>query len=124
MGNKKDKIYRRSTQLGDTPPKEKDEKARKRNSILNFRVTPAEKVLIERRVELSGLDKSSFFIQSCLYQKVLVRGNIKSFDKIKRRMDELEHKIIIPTDLTELSSEERETIRMILQILEKLYKRD
>lgn len=35
-----DKIYRRKTQLGNTPKKKKDEHARKRNQILNFRVTP------------------------------------------------------------------------------------
>ncbi len=121
---KNDKIYRRPTQLGDTPRKEKDEKARKRNNILNFRVTPMERALIERRIELSGLDKSSFFIQSCMYQKILVRGNIKSFDKIKKRLDELEHKLIAPTDITELKPEEIETIRMILEIMNKLYGRN
>ena len=71
MSDGKDKIYRRSTQLGDTPIKKKDEKARKRNNILNFRATPTEKTLIERRIELSGLDRASFFIQSCMYQKIL-----------------------------------------------------
>jgi|GEM_PF-382850 hypothetical protein len=121
MSDGKDKIYRRSTQLGDTPIKKKDEKARKRNNILNFRATPTEKSLIERRIELSGLDRASFFIQSCMYQKVLVRGNIKSFDKIKKRMDELEEKLVVPTDISDLPTEERETIRMILEILDKLY---
>ena len=56
-----------------------------------------------------------------MYQKLLVRGNIKSFDKIKKRMDELEKKLVIPTDIRELSPEVRETIRMILEILCKLY---
>ena len=118
---KKNRIFRRPTQLGDTPKKKKDEKARKKNNILNFRVSPAERSLIERRVELSDMDYASFFIQSCMYQKLLVRGNIKSFDKIKKRMDELEKKLVIPTDIRELSPEERETIRMILEILCKLY---
>ena len=109
--------------MGDTPIKKKDEKARKRNNILNFRATPTEKSLIERRIELSGLDRASFFIQSCMYQKILVRGNIKSFDKIKKRMDELEEKLVVPTDISDLPTEERETIRMILEILDKLYGR-
>ena len=123
MIDKKDKIYRRPTQLGDTSIKKKDEKARKRNNILNFRATPTEKTLIERRIELSGLDRASFFIQSCMYQKILVRGNIKSFDKIKKRMDELEKKLLVPADISDLPAEERETIRMILEILDKLYGR-
>lgn len=123
MIDSKDKIYRRPTQLGDTPRKEKDEKARKRNNILNFRVSPAERELIERRIELSGLDKASYFIQSCMYQKILVKGNIKSFDKIKKRMDDLEKKLVAPTDIRDLSPEERETVRMILEIMNKLYGR-
>ena len=118
---KNDKIYRRSTQLRDTPQKEKDEKARKRNNIINFRVTPTEKELIERRIELSGLDRASFFIQSCMYQKILVRGNIKSFDKIKKRLDEIEQKLVEPTDISKLNPSERETIRMMLEIMNKLY---
>jgi hypothetical protein len=120
---KEDKIYRRSTQVSNTPKKKKDEKARKRNNYLNFRVSPNERTLIERRIELSGLDMSTYFIQSCLYQKILVRGNIKSFDKIKKRIDELEGRLVAPTDLKDLSPEERETIRMILEILYKLYGR-
>ena len=123
MIDSKDKIYRRPTQLGDTPRKEKDEKARKRNNILNFRVSPAERELIERRIELSGLDKASYFIQSCMSQKILVKGNIKSFDKIKKRMDDLEKKLVAPTDIRDLSPEERETVRMILEIMNKLYGR-
>lgn len=123
MIDSKDKIYRRPTQLGDTPRKEKEEKARKRNNILNFRVSPAERELIERRIELSGLDKASYFIQSCMYQKILVKGNIKSFDKIKKRMDDLEKKLVAPTDIRDLSPEERETVRMILEIMNKLYGR-
>ena len=121
MADDKDKIYRRLTQLGDTPLKEKDVKARKRNVIVNFRVTPTEKALIERRIELSGLNRSDYFIQSCMYQSILVRGNIKSFDKIKKRLDELEKKITKPIYLSELSAEERETIRMILEIINKRY---
>ena len=61
---KEDKIYRRSTQVSNTPKKKKDEKARKRNNYLNFRVSPNERTLIERRIELSGLDMSTYFIQS------------------------------------------------------------
>ena len=118
---KKDKIFRRPTQLRDSLTKQKDEKARKRNKIINFRISENEWELIERRMELTDLDKANFLIQSCMYQKLLVRGNIKSFDKIKKRMDELEKKLIVPTDISQLKPEERETIRMILEILEKLY---
>lgn len=81
-----DKIFRRSTQLSNTPKKKKDEHARKRNQIINFRVSPEEKMLIEKRIAMSGLSRSEFFIQSCLYQKILVKGNVKTFDAIRKEI--------------------------------------
>ena len=52
-----DKIYRRETQLGGTPKKKKNEKNRKRNVIMNFRVSPAEKEAIDARIAMTGLSK-------------------------------------------------------------------
>lgn len=84
-----DKIYRRTTQLSDTPKRKDDEKARKRNVIVNFRVTQKEKELIDRRIELSGLKKSDYFIESCLYQKILVKGNIRTSDTMKEQLGKI-----------------------------------
>ena len=69
-----DKIYRRATQLSDTPKKKKNEKNRVRNIIMNFRVSPQEKELIDARIALSGLPRAEYFISSCLYQSILVKG--------------------------------------------------
>ncbi|MBR0146909.1 MAG: hypothetical protein IJM25_09640 [Eubacterium sp.] len=101
--------------------KKRNEQNRTRNQSLNFHVSPAERKLIERRIELSGLDKATFFIESCLYQKILVKGNIKSFDKIKKRLDELEGKLSSPAVLAALDDVNLETIRMILEIMDHLY---
>ena len=38
-----DRIYRRATQVSDTPKKKKMENNRVRNTIMNFRVSPNEK---------------------------------------------------------------------------------
>lgn len=84
-----DKIYRRTTQLSDTPKRKDDEKARKRNVVVNFRVTQKEKELIDRRIELSGLKKSDYFIESCLYQKILVKGNIRTSDTMKEQLGKI-----------------------------------
>lgn len=54
-----DKIYRRTTQLGGTPPKKKNEKNRVRNIIMNFRVSPHEKELIDARIKLTGKPSTS-----------------------------------------------------------------
>ena len=58
------KIYRRSTLIAGTE-KKKNEKKRVRNVIMNFRVSPEEKEMIEKRIRLSGRAKGEFFIQSC-----------------------------------------------------------
>ena len=52
-----DKIYRRATQGSGTPKKKKVEKNRVRNTIMNFRVSPQEKELIDARIALTGLSK-------------------------------------------------------------------
>ena len=50
------KIYRRTTLISGIK-KQKDEKKRKRSIIMNFRVSPEEKQMIEERVKLSGMAK-------------------------------------------------------------------
>lgn len=84
-----DKIYRRTTQSSSILKSNDGKKARKRNIILNFRVTEQEKNLIEKRIELSGLKKSDYFIESCLYQKILVKGNIRTSDKMKEQLAQI-----------------------------------
>lgn len=116
-----DKIYRRSTQLGNSSKKKKDEKRRKRNIILNFRVSAAEKAAIDRRIEASGLTKSNFFIESCMYQKVLVKGNIRTFSKIREEIRNLKFKLDDENEL-KLRKEDAEAFRMIAEILEKIAK--
>ena len=48
------KIFARATQSKGAGRKPRDERARKRNVIINFRVTPEEKERIEARIALSG----------------------------------------------------------------------
>ena len=112
-----DKIYRRPTQLGDTPKKKKNEKNRRRNTIMNFRVSPQEKELIEARIKLLGLPKAEFFIESCLYQKVLVKGNIRTFTEIKNQVKEVADVINKNPNLEDLDPAQAESLRTILELL-------
>ena len=75
----------------------------------------------KKRNEQNRTRNQTFFIESCLYQKILVKGNIKSFDKIKKRLDELEGKLSSPAVLAALDDVDLETIRMILEIMDHLY---
>ncbi len=116
-----DKIYRRSTQLSNTPRKKKNDKNRVRNALLNFRVTQKERQLIEARIAATGLTKAEFFIQSCLYQAILVKGNIRSFTILQKKMEELAVAIERNPNLEEFDPVQAETLRIILEILNSRY---
>lgn len=119
-----DKIYRRATQVSNAPKNEKVKKNRVRNTIMNFRVSPREKELIDARIALSGLARAEFFISSCLYQEILVKGNVKSFGEIKEKMGVIADAIDINCNIAELDPETRESLRMILEILNSFYGRE
>ena len=116
-----DKIYRRNTQSdGKEIRKKKDEHARLRNNIMNFRVTPRERELIEKRIRLSGLPKAEFFIESCLYQTILVRGNVKTLDRIRESVQEIDRKLR-DGDLSSLDEGDMVELRTILELLDHIY---
>ena len=119
----KSKIYKIQTKE-PKPKKKKNEKNRKRNNIINFRVTETERELIEKRIALSGMTKAEFFIQSCLYQAILVRGNIRTFDKIRERLSAIEIKLSDMEKNPELSKDDLLELRTILEMLAFVYKRE
>lgn len=116
------KIYRRDTLVSGVRLKKKNEKNRKRNTIVNFRVTPVEKRLLDERIALSGLTKADFFIQSCLHQKVVAFGNVKTFDAIKKRLAVIDTHIQAISKSEELDLEVLESLRMILEMFDGLEK--
>lgn len=116
-----DKIYRRPTQSNGTPKKKKDEKARKRNVIMNFRVSTQEKELIEKRIALSGLSKSEFFIQSCMYQKILVKGNVRTYDEMRKQLAVIKEHLSKVESTEDLELDVMESLRMIAEILDSFY---
>ena len=110
----------------DTPKRRRrkkkvDEHRRKRDIFLNFRMTQKEKDLIEARVALTGMKKSAFFIQSCLYQKILVKGNIRTFSVMKDTLRDLTEKIDRNPDLTQLDPTDAERLKTILEITNYLF---
>ena len=115
------KIYNRNGIKKQPVRKKPDEHNRHRDVIVNFRVTPIERDLIEARIALSGMTKAEYFIESCLYQKVLVKGNIRSFSAIRVTLQELSEKIDRNPDLAQLDPVDAERIRIILQMIDYLF---
>ena len=118
------KIYRRDNLVSGVTPKKKNEKNRKRSVIVNFRVTPEEKQLIDERIALSGLPRAEFFIQSCMYQKVITFGNVKTFDGIKKKLLVIDEHLQAVEKSEELDLKTLESLRMILEMFGGLERKD
>ena len=118
------KIYRRDNLVSGVTPKKKNEKNRKRSVIVNFRVTPEEKQLIDERIALSGLPRAEFFIQSCMYQKVITFGNVKTFDGIKKKLVAIDEHLQAVEKSEEMDLEILESLRIILEMLTGLERED
>lgn len=114
------KIYGK-TSVRKRKKKKRNEQNRLRNIIINFRVSPKEKEVIDARIITSGMKKQDYYRQSCLFQKVLVKGNIRSFDAIRRSLRDISEAVNRNPDLSKLSTEQQESLKMILQILEYLF---
>ena len=113
------KIYRRDNLIAGVTSKPKSKK-RKRSVIMNFRVSPEEKKLIDDRIALSGLGRADFFIKSCIYQKISTFGNIRTFEEIKRKMLLIDKHLQEVERTEELDVEILESLRMILEMLDGL----
>ena len=103
------------------PKKKKNEHNRLRDVIVNFRVSPKEKALIDARIAATGMGKQDYFRQSSLYQKILVKGNIRTFAAIRRDVLELSEKLDKNPDLTSLDPADAERLKTILEILNYLF---
>ena len=118
------KIYRRENLVSGVTPKKKNEKNRKRSVIVNFRVTPEEKQFIDERIALSGLPRAEFFIQSCMYQKVITFGNVKTFDAIRKKLLVIDEHLQAVEKSEELDLKILESLRMILEMFAGLERED
>ena len=87
----------------------------------HFRVSPKEKSVIDARIAATGMTKQDYYRQSCMFQKILVRGNIRTFAAIRREVLELSEKIDMNPDLTALDPADAERLKTILEILNYLY---
>jgi len=96
--------------------KKRNEHNRLRNKILNFRTTPEEREKIEARIALSGLEKQDYFIQSCLYNKVICYGNVRVFEEIQNRLLSIENELKHITVTEDVSADTLENLRMILEL--------
>ena len=65
-----------------------------------------------------------FFIQSCMYQKVITFGNVKTFDGIKKKLLVIDEHLQAVEKSEELDLKTLESLRMILEMFVGLERKD
>ena len=111
------RIYGKTKVTNPKPKKKKNEHNRLRDIIVNFRVSPKEKAVLDARIAATGMGKQDYYRQSCLYQKILVRGNVRTFTAIKDSVRELSDRIDKNPDLTALDAADAERLKTILEMM-------
>ena len=115
------KIYKRKHLIEGVVPKKSNGCIRKKNIIINNRVTPEDKEIIYKRIELSGLTIQDYITQCCKYNKVNVVGNVKTFDAIRKEMKIIDEHLCKVQRAEELELPVLESLRAILEILDGFY---
>ena len=97
--------------------RKKNEKNRKRNRILNFRVSQEEYDLINKQVEISGLSKQDYFIQLLGEHEINIIADYRVLDAIAKEVFQLARVI---KKFGKLNEEEQDTLLYILEIYEEI----
>lgn len=93
---------------------------RKRSVIVNFRMSPTEKEILDNRIKLSGMMKQNYMIKSCLHQKICVVGNKKVLDEIKRQLIEINDNINKAESWGDVDNVKLESLKMIAEIISEM----
>lgn len=59
-----------------------------------------------------------------MYQAIFVKGNIRTFDAIKASLADIKDVIMEDRTLENLTLEQMESLRLILELLNKIYGKD
>lgn len=110
-------MYKRPREAAQ-PKKKKDESRRKRNVIVNFRMSPEERAELEQRIIVSGKSKQDYMIQSSLEQKLEIVANRKMLMNIQDRMDTIEAELKSVTSAEALDMEKLAGLKAIVELFQ------
>lgn len=108
-------LQKRTKQIKEK--KIKNEKKRKRNRILNFRVSQEEYDLINNQVEISGLSKQEYFIQLLGEHQIKIIADYRVLDAISKEIFQLAK---VVKKFGKLNEEEQDVLLYILEIYEEI----
>lgn len=110
-------MYKRARAAAQ-PKKKKNEHNRKRDIIVNFRMSPKERMELEQRILLSGKKKQEYMIQSSLEQRLCVVGNRKMIENIQERMDAIEAELKRVVSADALDMEKLAGVKALVELFE------
>ena len=108
-------LQKRTKQIKEK--KKKSEKNRKRNRILNFRVSQEEYDLINKQIEISGLSKQDYFIQLLGEHKINITADYRVSDAIAKEIFQLARVI---KKFGKLAEEAQDILLYVLEIYEEI----
>ena len=111
------RIYKRKNLVEGVTLKKSEDYPRKKSVIMNNRVTPEDRDIIYKRIELSGLLVQDYITQCCKYNNVTVVGNVKTFDAIRKEMKVIDEHLCQIQRADELELPILESLRAIVEIL-------
>ena len=113
------KMFRRHS-LDEISQKTRNkDKNRKRNRILNFRVSEEEYDLINKKIAISGLKKQDYFLQMLLNHEVNLVSDYRLSDNIAKEIFQLAKAI---KKFGKLNDDETDILIYILEIYEEIKK--
>lgn len=102
--------------------KARDGQGRWRSKTIAFRISPEENALLEDFVRLSGLTKQEYIIQRVLNREVVVCGNPKVHRALRTKMEELCEQLRNMPNVTGMTLETAEVIKMVITICRDMNK--
>lgn len=109
-------MYKR--QREKTIKKKKNEHARKRDIIVNFRMSSAERTELDERIRLSGKKKQEYMIQSSLHQKLVIIGDKRMFLRIQESLEEIQKELMRVISADAVDMNKVSALRTIAEIME------
>lgn len=97
-----------------------DKHNRWRNKIVSFRMSPQEAVLLDRLVNVSGLNKQEYLINRALQLDIVIKGNPKVFIGLKKELIALCKEFQTLSNCTQITEEQQILLNQIIKILNGL----
>lgn len=109
--------YMRKHMESDSGKKPKrNEKNRVRNVLYNFHVTQEELEMIMHRIDITGMSRREYMLNSCLGNEITAIGNVKTFNRIQSTLDEVIDKLNALTSIEDIDDVTLQKIKNIVDV--------